>query len=90
MSWSWFSWAASNTTSKSQAAAVCLDNLGIEEVILPILYEGTGTIRCAHGVLPIPVPAVVNIAAAEHLNLHITGAKGEYVTPTGAASRSIT
>ena len=67
------------------AAAVCLDNLGIEEVILPILYEGTGTIRCAHGVLPIPVPAVVNIAAAEHLNLHITGAKGEYVTPTGAA-----
>lgn len=67
------------------AAAVCLDNLGIEEVILPILYEGTGTIRCAHGVLPIPVPAVVNIAAAEHLNLHITTARGEYVTPTGAA-----
>lgn len=67
------------------AAAVCLDNLGIEEVILPILYEGTGTIHCAHGVLPIPVPAVVNIAAAEHLNLHITTARGEYVTPTGAA-----
>ncbi len=67
------------------AAAVCLDNLGIEEVILPILYEGTGTIRCAHGVLPVPVPAVVNIAAAEHLNLHITTARGEYVTPTGAA-----
>ena len=67
------------------AAAVCLDNLGIEDVIVPVLYEGTGSIRCAHGVLPIPVPAVVNIAAAEHLNLHITGAKGEYVTPTGAA-----
>ena len=67
------------------AAAVCLDNLGIEDVIIPVLYEGTGSVRCAHGVLPIPVPAVVNIAAAEHLNLHITGAKGEYVTPTGAA-----
>ena len=67
------------------AAAVCLDNLGIEDVIVPVLYEGTGSIHCAHGVLPIPVPAVVNIAAAEHLNLHITGAKGEYVTPTGAA-----
>ena len=64
------------------AAAVCLDDLGIEDVIVPVLYEGTGSIRCAHGVLPIPVPAVVNIAAAEHLNLHITGAKGEYVTPT--------
>ncbi len=67
------------------AAAVCLDNLGVEDVIIPVLYEGTGSIRCAHGILPIPVPAVVNIAAAEHLNLHITGAKGEYVTPTGAA-----
>ena len=67
------------------AAAVCLDNLGIEDVIIPVLYEGTGSVRCAHGVLPIPVPAVANIAAAERLNLHITGAKGEYVTPTGAA-----
>lgn len=67
------------------AAAVCLDNLGIDEVIIPALYEGTGTVRCAHGVLPIPVPAVANIAAAEHLTLHITHAHGEYVTPTGAA-----
>ena len=67
------------------AAAVCLDNLGIRDVIIPVLYEGTGSVRCAHGVLPIPVPAVANIAAAHGLNLHITGAKGEYVTPTGAA-----
>lgn len=67
------------------AAAVCLDDLGVQEVILPVLYEGTGSVRCAHGVLPVPVPAVVNIAAQQHLNLHITGAKGEYVTPTGAA-----
>ena len=67
------------------AAAVCLDNLGVDEVIIPVLYEGVGTIRCAHGILPVPVPAVANIAVAEHLNLHITGAKGEYVTPTGAA-----
>lgn len=67
------------------AAAVCLDNLGIQDVIIPVLYEGTGSIRCQHGVLPIPVPAVANIAAQQGLNLHITTAKGEYVTPTGAA-----
>ena len=67
------------------AAAVCLDSLGVDEVIVPRVVEGTGMVRCQHGVIPVPVPAVVNIAAAEHLNLHITGAKGEYVTPTGAA-----
>ena len=67
------------------AAAVCLDNLDITEVIVPVLYEGTGTVRCQHGVLPVPVPAVVNIANTHGLTLNITSSKGEYVTPTGAA-----
>ena len=67
------------------AVAVCLDNLGIDEVIVPVLYEGTGTVRCQHGVLPIPVPAVANIVNANNLNLHVTNTKGEFVTPTGAA-----
>lgn len=67
------------------AAAVCLDNLGISEVIIPGLYEGSGNIRCQHGILPIPVPAVANIASSHGLKLHMSGAKGEYVTPTGAA-----
>ena len=43
------------------AAAVCLDNLDITEVIVPFVCEGTGTVRCQHGILPVPVPAVVNI-----------------------------
>lgn len=67
------------------AVAVCMDSLGIQEVVIPVLYEGTGNIRCQHGVLPIPVPAVVNIAQAHQLRLHITSAHGEYITPTGAA-----
>lgn len=67
------------------AVAVCMDSLGIQEVVIPVLYEGTGNIRCQHGVLPIPVPAVVNIAQAHQLKLHITSAHGEYITPTGAA-----
>lgn len=67
------------------AAAVCIDNLGIEEVIIPALYEGVGTVRCQHGVLPVPVPAVLNIVNAENLTLSITGVQGEFVTPTGAA-----
>lgn len=67
------------------AAAVCLDNLGIDRVIVPVLYEGKGVVRCQHGLLPVPVPAVVNITAKHHLKLHMTDVEGELVTPTGAA-----
>lgn len=67
------------------AAAVCLDSLAVDEVIIPVLYEGMGTVRCQHGILPIPVPAVANITAAHNIKLHITSCQGELVTPTGAA-----
>lgn len=67
------------------AAAVCLDNLQIHKVIIPVLYEGTGTVRCQHGVIPVPVPAVAAIAAKYELFLHMTESRGEFVTPTGAA-----
>lgn len=67
------------------AVAICLDNLNIKNVVVSELYEGSGQIRCQHGLLPIPVPAVSNIAATHQLPLHITNVKGELVTPTGAA-----
>lgn len=67
------------------AAAVCFDSLGITDVIIPSLSEGRGTVRCQHGILPIPVPATVNIAEQYGLPLEIMNADGEFVTPTGAA-----
>ena len=67
------------------AAAVCLDNLDVTEVTVTELYEGRGTIRCQHGIIPVPVPAVVNIVSAHGLSLHMTETEGELVTPTGAA-----
>jgi len=67
------------------AVAVCLDNLAIREVIVPEVYEGRGFVRCQHGTIPIPVPAVTHIAASHQLNLHITSTEGEMSTPTGAA-----
>ncbi len=67
------------------AAAVCIDDLGITEVIVPKLCEGTGTVRCQHGILPVPVPAVVNIVSAYGLPIAVTDVEGEFVTPTGAA-----
>lgn len=67
------------------SVAVCLDNLDVTEVIVPVLCEGRGTVRCQHGILPIPVPAVANIVSANHLYLKMTEVEGELVTPTGAA-----
>lgn len=67
------------------SAAVCLDNLEITDVIVPVLHEGCGTVRCQHGILPVPVPAVVNVVNKNHLNMKITDVEGELVTPTGAA-----
>ena len=66
-------------------AAVCLDDLDVTEVIVPYLCEGNGMVRCQHGLIPIPVPAVVNIAQAHGLTLKPTDIQGELVTPTGAA-----
>ena len=66
-------------------AAVCMDNLGAEKIVFSPLSEGRGYVRCQHGVMPVPVPAVANIAAANHLRLKLTENQGEMVTPTGAA-----
>ena len=66
--------------------AVCVDNLDIDKVIVPKLYEGYGTVRCQHGILPVPVPAVTNIVTEHKISLEIIDIKGELVTPTGAAA----
>lgn len=65
--------------------AVCYDNLGIGRTVITDIAEGGGTVRCQHGILPVPVPAVTNIASAHGLILKKTGISGELVTPTGAA-----
>ena len=67
------------------SAAVCFDDLGISEVIVPRICDGQGHVRCQHGVIPVPVPAVMNIAQMYGLPLSITDRNGEFVTPTGAA-----
>lgn len=67
------------------SVAICLDDLDVTEVIVPSLAEGHGTIRCAHGIMPVPVPAVVNLCQAAGITLMPTPVTGELVTPTGAA-----
>ena len=67
------------------AVAVLIDSLGVDEIFVTPLAEGCGTVRCQHGILPVPVPAVAAIAAKHSLTLEMTGIPGELVTPTGAA-----
>ena len=62
------------------ALAVCIDALDIQNVIVSELYEGQGTVRCQHGILPIPVPAVANIISAYQLPMHMMNIQGEFVT----------
>jgi len=67
------------------SAAICLDNLEINDVIVSQIYDGCGFIKCRKGLLPVPVPAVINIANEHDLNIKNTDNVGEMVTPTGAA-----
>ncbi|WP_299032304.1 LarC family nickel insertion protein [uncultured Anaerococcus sp.] len=64
---------------------ICLDDLGVENIYFSDLYEGHGYQMCAHGPMPIPVPAVANILADSRINLNFIGEEGEHITPTGAA-----
>lgn len=71
------------------SAAVCFDHIkkqyNITDVTVSELYEGHGSVRCQHGILPVPVPATANIVETYGLPVHFMEMQGEFVTPTGAA-----
>lgn len=67
------------------SAAVLIDDLNITDCIVAGLTEGSGFVTCQHGDLPVPVPAVLNIAEKYAIPLRSCGVRGEMVTPTGIA-----
>ncbi|WP_279323770.1 LarC family nickel insertion protein [Anaerococcus sp. AGMB09787] len=64
---------------------VLLEDLGVENIYFSKLYEGVGLQKCAHGYMPVPVPAVANILRDSDLSLSIIDEYGEHITPTGMA-----
>jgi len=64
-------------------AVAGLEALGVERVFCSPLHLGRGTVECAHGVLPVPPPAVAELVKG--VPSYSTGVEGELVTPTGAA-----
>jgi hypothetical protein len=67
------------------SVAFCIVDLNIKNVYVSTLYEGSGFVHCAHGDMPVPVPAVLNIIKEYNLLVKITNHDGELITPTGAA-----
>lgn len=64
-------------------AAVGAEALGVDEIICSPLNVGGGTVKCAHGVFPIPAPATVELLSGAPV--YSSGIQAELVTPTGAA-----
>ena len=61
------------------------DWLGIHQLYCSALPTGGGTIRAAHGRLPVPVPAVLKLYELRQVPTYHNGIDRELVTPTGAA-----
>jgi uncharacterized protein (TIGR00299 family) protein len=64
-------------------AAVGAESLAVEEWVCSPLNVGGGTVKCAHGTLPVPAPATLKLL--RHAPVYSSGPQVELVTPTGAA-----
>ncbi|MCQ2467021.1 MAG: nickel pincer cofactor biosynthesis protein LarC [Clostridia bacterium] len=69
----------------ADVTAVCylLDKLNVDRVVVSPIHVGSGTVKCAHGILPVPAPATAYIL--KDAPIYGGSIKGELCTPTGAA-----
>jgi uncharacterized protein (TIGR00299 family) protein len=64
-------------------AAVGAEALGVGEIVCSPLNVGGGAVKCAHGTLPVPAPATLELL--KNAPVYSSGLQAELVTPTGAA-----
>jgi uncharacterized protein (TIGR00299 family) protein len=65
-------------------AAVCLDDLGVTEVLITPVHLGSGMVKCAHGLIPVPAPATAILLQGLPVVMD-NEVSFELTTPTGAA-----
>ncbi len=70
--------------SISDVVGVCaaVDHLDVDDIVVSRIALGSGTVRAAHGILPVPVPAVLSLATGWEV---AAAGDGELATPTGMA-----
>ncbi len=68
-------------------AAVGAEALGVEQFLSSPLNVGGGTVRCAHGVMPVPAPATLELLKG--IPIYSGEIQKELVTPTGAAIATV-
>lgn len=66
-------------------AAICFHALAPDAVYASKINVGKGFVKCAHGLLPVPAPAVAEILATTDFPVYALGTDGEAATPTGVA-----
>ena len=54
-----------------------------ERIVVSPVHVGSGTVRCAHGIMPVPAPATANLLSG--VPMYGGSIQGELCTPTGAA-----
>ncbi len=64
-------------------AAICLEALKVDKVLSSPIQLGGGTVKCAHGIMPVPAPATALIV--EGIPVKTGLVQHEATTPTGAA-----
>jgi len=64
-------------------AAICITHLNVDKIMSSSIELGGGFVKCAHGIIPVPAPATVEILKG--IPVKLGAVPFETTTPTGAA-----